>query len=81
MELRIIPALSPESIKIEGKIGARLNALCYVWGHKDKGKFRGLVISEVALFRLSKSAFEFDPIFKQVPILPVLRPRDYLHVE
>lgn len=55
--------MSPESIKIEGKIGARLNALCYVWGHKDKGKFRGLVISEVALFRLSKSAFEFDPMF------------------
>ncbi|MGD0101369.1 MAG: hypothetical protein ABSC60_13565, partial [Acidobacteriota bacterium] len=46
-----------------------------------KGPFRGLVIAEVALFRLSKSTFEFDPVFKRVPILPVLRDSDYLQLK
>jgi hypothetical protein len=38
------------------------------------------VIAEVALFRLSKSSFEFDPVFKAVPTLPVLNDSDYLQV-
>ena len=46
-----------------------------------KGKFKGLVIAEVALFRLGKSAFEFDPVFKQVPVLPLLKDSDYLKVQ
>ncbi len=46
-----------------------------------KGPFRGLVIAEVALFRLSKSTFEFDPVFKRVPILPVLKDSDDLQVQ
>ena len=46
-----------------------------------KGKFRGLVIGEVVLFRLGKSDFEFDPVFKRVPVLPVLKDSDYLVVQ
>jgi hypothetical protein len=46
-----------------------------------KGKFKGLVIAEVALFRLGKSTFEFDPIFKEVSVLPLLKNSDYLEVK
>ena len=46
-----------------------------------KGKFKGLVIAEVALFRLGKSTFEFDPIFKEVSVLPLLKDSDYLEVK
>jgi hypothetical protein len=46
-----------------------------------KGNFKGPVIAEVALFRLSKSSFEFDPVFKDVPTLPVLEDSDYLQVQ
>jgi hypothetical protein len=46
-----------------------------------KGKFRGLVIAEVALFRLGKGSFEFDPVFKQVPVLPLLKDSDYLQIQ
>jgi hypothetical protein len=45
------------------------------------GKFKGLVIAEVALFRLGKSSFEFDPVFKVVPVLPRLKDSDYLQVK
>lgn len=46
-----------------------------------KGKFKGVVIAEVALFRLGKSTFEFDPIFKEVSVLPLLKDSDYLEVK
>jgi hypothetical protein len=46
-----------------------------------KGKFKGVVIAEVALFRLGKSTFEFDPIFKEVSVLPRLKDSDYLEVK
>jgi hypothetical protein len=46
-----------------------------------KGAFKGLVIAEVVLFRLSKANFEFDPVFKSVPVLPVLKDSDYLQVQ
>jgi hypothetical protein len=46
-----------------------------------KGKFKGLVIAEIALFRLSKSNFEFDPVFKEVSVLPRLKDSDYLQVK
>ena len=46
-----------------------------------QGRFRGLIIAEVALFRLSKSSFEFDPVFKEVPLLPRLEDSDYLEVK
>ena len=46
-----------------------------------KGKFRGIVIAEVALFRLGKGVFEFDPVFKRVPVLPLLKDSDYLQIQ
>jgi hypothetical protein len=42
------------------------------------GKFKGLVIAEFALFWQGKSDFEFDPVFKKVPVLPLLKDEDYL---
>jgi hypothetical protein len=45
------------------------------------GKFRGLVIAEFALFWQGKSSYEFDPIFKEVPVLPLLKDEDYFMVE
>lgn len=45
------------------------------------GKFKGLVIAEFALFYQGKSSYEFDPVFKQVPVLPLLKDEDYLLVE
>jgi hypothetical protein len=49
--------------------------------NRYKGKFKGLVIAEVVLFRLGKSTFEFDPVFKEVPVLPILKDSDYLDVK
>jgi len=46
-----------------------------------KGKFSGTVIAEVILFPPGKSNFEFDPVFREVPILPVLEDSDYLLVQ
>ena len=45
------------------------------------GKFKGLVIAEYALFWQGKTNFEFDPVFKEVPVLPVLKDSDYLRIE
>jgi len=45
------------------------------------GKFRGVVIAEFALFWQGKSSYEFDPVFKEVPVLPVLKESDYLFIE
>jgi len=45
------------------------------------GKFKGIVIAEFALFWQGKSSYEFDPVFKKVPVLPVLEDSDYLVVE
>jgi hypothetical protein len=46
-----------------------------------KGNFKGLIIAELVLFRLGKSNFEFDPVFKEVPVLPRLKDTDYLVVK
>jgi hypothetical protein len=46
-----------------------------------KGRFKGLVIAEYALFWPGKTHFEFDPIFKEVPVLPLLKDSDYLSIE
>lgn len=46
-----------------------------------KGNFKGLVIAEFALFWQGKTGFEFDPIFKKVPVLPMLKDSDYLVVD
>ena len=45
------------------------------------GRFKGLVIAEFALFKQGKSSYEFDPVFKEVPVLPLLKDEDYLLVE
>ena len=45
------------------------------------GRFRGVVIAEFALFWQGKSSYEFDPIFKEIPVLPILKESDYLLVE
>jgi hypothetical protein len=46
-----------------------------------KGRFVGFVIAEYALFWPGKTHFEFDPIFREVPVLPVLKDSDYLRIE
>jgi hypothetical protein len=46
-----------------------------------KGRFKGLVIAEYALFWPGQTHFEFDPVFKEVPVLPLLKDSDYLRVE
>ena len=46
-----------------------------------KGRFKGLVIAEYALFWPGQTHFAFDPIFKEVPVLPLLKDSDYLRVE
>jgi hypothetical protein len=46
-----------------------------------KGAFKGVVIAEFALFRLGKTSFEFDPVFKAVPVLPRLKDSDYLRIQ
>jgi hypothetical protein len=46
-----------------------------------KGTFKGLVIAELALFRLGKGVFEFDPVFKSVPVLPRLKDSNYLQIQ
>lgn len=41
-----------------------------------KGSFKGIIIAEIALFSLDASKpfdFQFDPIFKTVPILPLIQ--------
>lgn len=45
------------------------------------GKFKGVVIAEFALFWQGKSSYEFDPVFRKVAVLPVLKDSDYLVVE
>jgi len=45
------------------------------------GNFKGVVIAEFALFWQGKSSYEFDPVFKEVPVLPILKEEDYLLVE
>ncbi len=46
-----------------------------------KGKFKGLVIAEVALFPPGYADFEFDRVFKRVPVLPLLKDADYLAIQ
>ncbi len=46
-----------------------------------KGQFKGVVIAEPAISRFGRSEFEFDPVFKIVPVLRMLKPSDYLEIE
>ncbi|MFS4458824.1 Ig-like domain-containing protein [Bdellovibrio sp. HCB2-146] len=45
------------------------------------GDFKGTVIAEFSIMTLGAFKFEFDPIFKTVPVWPFLDSRTYLHVE
>lgn len=45
------------------------------------GGFRGSVIAEIALMSLDQFVFEFDPVFTNEAVLPLLSPEDYLVVE
>ncbi len=45
------------------------------------GQFKGVLISEIALFGLSSFAYTYDPVFSRVAVLPFLEVSDYLKVE
>ncbi len=45
------------------------------------GNFHGSIIAEVAIMALGQFKFEFDDVFKQVPILPKFTDDDYLKIE
>ena len=45
------------------------------------GQFDGIIIGEVTMMSLSAFSFTFDPVFRRVPILPLLLPSDYLVVK
>jgi hypothetical protein len=45
------------------------------------GQFSGVLVAEFANFALSKFSFKFDPVFKEVPVLPLLPNTDFLEVK
>lgn len=45
------------------------------------GDFKGTVIAELSIMTLGAFVFEFDPIFKEVPVWPFLDSSTYFHVE
>ncbi len=92
----ITPEALGKSIYAEGKLIASLeDATCQADApdfsrlllnaplvhSRYQGRFKGLVIAEVVLFRLGKSNFAFDPVFKEVPTLPLLKDADYLQIQ
>jgi hypothetical protein len=46
-----------------------------------EGDFKGTVIAEFSIMSLGMFKFEFDPVFKTVPVWPFLDSSLYLHVE
>ena len=80
-----------------GKLTGYQDASCYTGGrsvHLERillnapmvqsrltGNVSGVVITEVALFALSKFSYSFDAVFKAVPVLPLLLPSDFLVVQ
>ncbi|MFN8944254.1 MAG: hypothetical protein ACK5WZ_06485, partial [Pseudobdellovibrionaceae bacterium] len=46
-----------------------------------KGSFTGTVIAEAAIMSLESFYFSFDPVFSQVPVLPFLKPSQFLEVK
>lgn len=46
-----------------------------------KGDFKGTVIAEFSIMSLDVFKFEFDPVFKSVPVWPFLDSKLYLNVE
>lgn len=44
------------------------------------GNFKGSIITELPMLSIANFAFEYDMVFTRVPILPRLKPSDYLDV-
>jgi hypothetical protein len=78
---RRIPGLEDAGCKDNSVRYARLLLNAPQVHSRCTGKLKGVVIAEVALFRLSKSTFAFDPVFRDVPVLPLLKNSDCLVVE
>jgi hypothetical protein len=78
---KLIPTLEDASCQDDTTSFTRLLLNAPLVHSRYKGQFKGVVIAEVVLFRLSKSNFEFDPVFKNVPTLPALKDSDYLQVQ
>jgi hypothetical protein len=78
---KLIPSLEDAGCKNDSIGFSRLILNAPLVHNRYKGSFKGLVIAEFALFRLSKENLEFDPVFKKVPVLPRLLDPDYLEVK
>ncbi|NLV29588.1 MAG: hypothetical protein GXY47_00415 [Acidobacteria bacterium] len=76
-----IPSLEDATCQADAPEFSRLLLNAPLVHSRYQGRFKGLVIAEVVLFRLGKSHFAFDPVFKEVPTLPLLKDADYLEVE
>jgi hypothetical protein len=80
-EGKLIPSLEDATCQPDTPAFSRLLLDAPLVHSRYQGQFTGLVIAEVVLFRLGKSTFEFDPVFKEVPTLPILKDTDYLQVK
>lgn len=80
-EGKLIPSLEDATCQADAPDFTRLLLDAPLVHSRYRGQFKGLVIAEVALFRLGKSSFEFDPVFKEVPTLPILKDADYLQIK
>jgi hypothetical protein len=80
-EGKLIPSLEDATCRQDAPVFSRLLLDAPLVHSRYQGRFRGLVIAEVVLFRLGKSTFEFDPVFKEVPTLPILKDTDYLQIK
>lgn len=77
----LIPSLEDATCQADTPAFSRLLLVAPLVHSRYQGQFKGIVIAEVVLFRLGKSTFEFDPVFKEVPTLPILKDTDYLQVK
>jgi hypothetical protein len=46
-----------------------------------RGNFRGVIVAEIALASLGAFVFEFDPVFKDVNVLPLLKNEDFFYIK
>jgi hypothetical protein len=83
--------------EMQSTIGNQLDAACQVGGRavsysrlllnaprvesRYNGNFTGSIVAEVSLMALGQFSFQFDDVFKQVPILPKLSDSDYLKIQ
>jgi hypothetical protein len=85
-----------ESKAIELQLGSFMDADCRAEGKninfkrlllnapqlqsRYEGNFSGVIIAEIAIMRLGDFKFKYDPVFKNVPILPFINQGDLLTV-